>query len=329
MTTTNTTRRDIHVPHDFFEYVRVGDSLPAASRDRIDVALLDMNHDWPNLGHDSLVHAVLEAAESLRDKLVTANLKIRVLSFDVRKRMHIPAAPDGQFQLYIGTGGPGHLDPRKNDGAKEWSQGIRENPEWEAPLFRLFDAIAKNEHAALIGVCHTFGLMCRWSGAAHAELRREKSSGMPLNVLTDEARAHPWFSQFAKRLPDHKHYRVIDNRLFDLVIEPNVFTPLGFESEGSNAVTMLEFARHADIPRILGMNHHPEIIDREHLRTVLDEKRAYHEVSEAWYRERQHMLDNDMRGENEQQSRLTSDFTLVGPLRAHLTRLVAERGAGS
>ena len=320
-------RRDIHVPHDFFEYARVGEAVPAASRDHIDVAVLDMNHDWPNLGHDALVHTVLEAAESLRDRLLAANRKIRVLSFDVRKRLQIPAAPDGQFQLYIGTGGPGHLDPRKNDGSSEYAQGIRENPEWEAPLFRLFDAIANDEQAALIGVCHTFGLMCRWSGAARPELRKSKSSGMPLNALTDDARAHPWFSQFANRLPDHRHYRVIDNRLFDLVIEENPFTPLAFESEDSRAVTMLEFARAGDVSRILGMNHHPEIIDREHLRVVLDEKRAYHEVSEAWYRERQHMLDNDMRGENERQSRLTSDFTLIGPLRAHLERIVAVHAA--
>ena len=54
------TRRDIHEPCDFFEYVRVGDSEPPADRDRIDVAILDMNHSWPNVGHDSLVHAVLE-----------------------------------------------------------------------------------------------------------------------------------------------------------------------------------------------------------------------------------------------------------------------------
>lgn len=319
-------RRDIHVSHDFFEYTRIGDSaVPAASRERIDVALLDMNHDWPNLGHDSLVHAVLEAAEAFRDELVRSNMKVRVLSFDIRKRMRIPAAPNGQFALYIGTGGPGHLDPRENDGVKPFSQGIRETDEWEAPLFHLFDAIAKNENAALIGVCHTFGLMCRWSGAARAELRGTKSSGMPTNVLTEEGAAHPWFSPFAEKLPDHRTYRVIDNRLFDLVLQKRDATPIAFESQNSDAVTMLEFARTGDVPRILGMNHHPEIIDREHLSIVLEEKRAYHEVSEAWYRERRDTLVNEMKGETERQSRLTSEYTLLAPLRAHLGRLIDER----
>jgi hypothetical protein len=328
MTTTTTIapRRHIHASHDFFEYVRIGDgSAPAASRDRIDIALLDMNHDWPNLGHDSLAHAILEGAETFKDRLSRANTKVRVLSFDVRKRMQIPAAPNGQFSLYLGTGGPGHLDPRKNDGVSEFAQGINESDAWEAPLFRLFDAIQKNEDAALIGVCHTFGLMCRWSGAARVSLRDVKSSGMPLNALTTAAIEHPWFSKFAQQLPDGRHYRVIDNRLFDLMLERKDVTALGFESDDSEAVTMIEFARSAAVPRILGMNHHPEIIDREHLRVVLEEKHANREVSEAWYRERQHTLDDEMTGEKERQSRLTSVYTLLAPLRAHLERLISER----
>src|ERR1043166_8669873 len=119
-------RHDIHQPHDFFEYVRVVDSVPAAARDRIDVAILDMNHAWPNVGHDSLVHAVLEAAETLRDTLVAAGAKVRVISFDVRRALQIPAAPNGQFRLYVGTGGPGHLDPRKKAGGGGVSPGIAE-----------------------------------------------------------------------------------------------------------------------------------------------------------------------------------------------------------
>ena len=67
---------------------------------------------------------------------------MRVLSYDVRRTLQIPQSPNGRFQLYVGTGGPGHLDPRLNDGVREESQGIAESPAWEAPLFRLFDDIA-------------------------------------------------------------------------------------------------------------------------------------------------------------------------------------------
>jgi len=38
------------------------EDIPAPDPLAIDVALLDMNHGWPNLGHDSLVHAVMDAS---------------------------------------------------------------------------------------------------------------------------------------------------------------------------------------------------------------------------------------------------------------------------
>jgi hypothetical protein len=318
-------RRDIHETYDFFEYVRVTDSEPPPDRDRIDVAILDMNHAWPNLGHDSLVHAVIESAEPLREALVAAGAKVRVLSYDVRRSLQIPQSPNGRFRLYVGTGGPGHLDPRQNDGVREESQGMVENPAWEAPLFRLFDDIAAHPTAALLGVCHSFGVMCRWSGAARPELRAEKSNGMPENVLTNEAATHPWFGDFAKRLPDHRHFRVVDNRLFDLLAEHSSATIIAREDESSDGVTMIEFARGTDgMPRILGVNHHPEIIDREHIMTVLEEKRAHGEVSDAWYRERVVTM-RDLFAHLERESRLTSEYSLLGPIRHHLASLVADR----
>lgn len=320
-------RRDIHDVHDFFEYVRLG-TVPARGREYIDIALLDMNHSWPNMGHDSLVHLVLELAEEYQETLLEAGLKVRVISFDVRRGLQIPEPPD-RFQLYIGTGGPGYLDPRLNDGISEFSQGISESAEWEAPLFALFDRILEDPDAALFGVCHSFGLMCRWSGAAHSELRLEKSSGMPTNILSPAGMEHPWFGQFANALPDHQHYRVIDNRLFDLVADrTSSFTNIAYESEANlEGVTMIEFARDREgqMPRILGVNHHPEIIDREHLLCILDEKRAHGEVTEQWYDERLQTLEIEMRGEGARQSRLTSHFTLIAPIRYQLSKLIRER----
>jgi len=321
-------RRDIHQPYDFFEYVRVTGSEPPPDPDRIDVAILDMNHSWPNVGHDSLVHAVLESAEPLRETLVAAGAKVRVLSYDVRRTLRVPQSPNGRFQLYLGTGGPGHLDPRQNDGLTEASQGIVESSAWEGPLFRLYDDIAAHDSAALLGVCHSFGLMCRWSGAARVVLRAEKSSGMPENVLTPGAASHPWFSQFAGRLTDGRHFRVVDNRLFDLVAShSSSANVIAREEENSDGVTMVEFARSADgLPRILGVNHHPEIVDRVHITAVLEEKHARGEVSDDWYRERAVTM-RDLFSRFEGESRLTSEYTLLGPLRHHLARIVAERCA--
>lgn len=319
-------RYDIHTAYDFFEYVRASDGDPGGDRDRIDVAILDMNHSWPNLGHDAIVHAVLEAAEPMREQLAAAGVKVRAVSYDVRRTLQLPDAPNGRFRLYIGTGGPGHLDPRLNDGASEFSQGIRESDAWEAPLFRLFDAILAHDSAALLAVCHSFGLMCRWSGAARAELRDEKSSGMPENVLSADAPSHPWFGEFAQQLADRRHFRVVDNRLFDLIGEhgSDAFV-IARENETSDGVTMIELARFADgLPRVLGVNHHPEIIDREHVMQVLDEKRTHGEVSDRWYRERADTM-RELFGRYERDSRLTSEYSLLGPLRRHLARVVEER----
>jgi len=318
-------QHDIHQTHDFFEYVRTDDGVPIADSKKIDVAILDMNHSWPNVGHDSLVHAVLEAAEQSRDRLVAKGMKVRALSYDVRRRFMLPDAPNGRFGLYVGTGGPGHLDPRRNDGVSEFSQGIYEDDDWEAPLFDLFDRILAHPTAALIGVCHSFGLLCRWSGAAHAELREEKSSGIQVNVLSPTAYDHPWFAKFANQLADRKHFRVVDNRLFDLVLDSGSITPIAFEDEDGGTITMAEFARSGDMPRVFGVNHHPEIIDREHLLNVLEEKRAHGDVSDEWFRERTHTLENEMVGEVEKQSRLTSEYTLLAPLRFHIERLIDQR----
>lgn len=322
---------DIHETHDFFEYVRLADhSVPEARRDRVDVALLDMNHAWPNVGHDSLVHAVLKVAAELRGELQLIGAKVRLLSYDVRRAGMLPEGPNGRFQLYLGTGGPGHLDPRLNDGVHEWSQGVAETATWEAPLFHLFDDILANRTAAMLAICHSFGLVCRWSGVATPVLRAEKSSGMPVNRLSREALLHPWFEQFARELPDGLHFRVVDNRLFDLILDsPGTSLPIAFEAEGSPALTMVELARDpgGTMPRFLGVNHHPEIIDRDHIMQVLDEKREHGEVSDQWYAERATTLRDLFRGESERQSRMTSRYTLLEPLRFHLERIVRERGS--
>jgi hypothetical protein len=325
----------------YFEYLRPEDEagVPPPDPRAIDVAILDMNHSWPNLGHHSLVHAVLEAALAEEEMLREAGLKVRVVSFDVRQRMLVPQP--GRFQLFIGTGGPGHLDPRLNDGINEFSQGIAEDPAWEAPLFRLFDDVLRDPHSALLAVCHSFGLLCRWSGIGRPALRGAekggKSSGMPTNVLSDDALEHPWFARLADRLEDHRHFRVVDNRLFDLVANPEALIasnayPISFELSESgdaerDALTMVEFARDyaAGMPRFFGVNHHPEIIDREHCTLVLEEKFASGEVTRSWYEERIVTLRDDFAGERERQSQLTSWFTLIGPLRYHVTRMIHQR----
>jgi len=100
----------------------------------------------------------------------------------------------------------------------------------------------------------------------------------------------------------------------------------GRTGERGEGVTAVEFARDRGgvMPRMFGVNHHPEIVDREHIMTVLEGKRERGEVSESWYRERVVTL-RDLFTQFERESRLTSEYTLLGPLRSHLGRMIEER----
>ena len=129
--------------------------------------------------YDSLVHAVLDAVCEAIAELEQAGLRVRVLSYDVRRSGMLPEAPGGRHQVYLGTGGPGHIDPAQNDGVAPWSQGVHEDASWEGPAFRLFDAIRADPEAALVAVCHTFGVLCRWSGAAVPVLRGAQKGTKP------------------------------------------------------------------------------------------------------------------------------------------------------
>ena len=325
-----------------YEYVRVESpqDIPPADPRVIDVAIMDMNHGWPNMGHDSLVQVVKDAACDLAPVLAESGLRIRALSYEVRRRHMIPEAPGGRFAVYIGTGGPGHIDPHRNDGSAEGSQGIQEDPAWEAPLFALFDGIRKSDEAALVAVCHSFGVMCRWSGAARPVLRSKakggKSAGIQDNVLTEDAVRHPWFGQLAEELPDHRRVRVVDHRLFDLIPGPALpkgLTPIGYETRGvegptGEAITMIEWERDGagTMPRVFAVNHHPEIVDRSRQMMILRQKLDRGEVDQAWFEDRARVLTETYSDDaRDQRLHLTSDYTLMGPVRYHLYRQVRRR----
>ncbi|PWT93815.1 MAG: hypothetical protein C5B54_01310, partial [Acidobacteria bacterium] len=292
----------VDVPCGAFLYQRIEqpDQIPPPNENIIDIAILDMNHGWPNLGHDSIVHLIKDAACDILTILQSTGLSLRALSYDIRRTAIIPEKSGGRFRLYLGTGGPGHIDPHQNDGKYEGSQGIVENIAWEAPLFRLFDSIYADENSALLAVCHTFGVMCRWSGIARAVLRGPeeggKSSGVLENILTPEGQQHPWFRHFAEMLPGKNRLRIMDSRLYDLILNgslKNGATPIGFETvkiggPQGKSVTMMEWVRDKGgiMPRIFAVNHHPEIIDRKRQLQILQRKFDHGEVTREWYEER-------------------------------------------
>jgi len=133
-----------------FEQIRVEREAdqPAADPRALDIAILDMNHGWPNVGHDAIVMGVQTIACDIREALLASRLRVRAISYDVRRGLVIPPKP-ASGGIYVGTGGPGHLDPRQNDGLRDGSQGIQEDPAWESSLFALFDAIHTVDRAKI------------------------------------------------------------------------------------------------------------------------------------------------------------------------------------
>ena len=111
-----------------FEYVRVErwEDLPAHDGGAIDVAVLDMNHGLPNVGHDAIVAILNDIAQEMQPQLEASGRRLRATSYAVRDRLIVPRH-DGRHRLYLGTGGPGHLDPRRNREDRGEAE-IREDP---------------------------------------------------------------------------------------------------------------------------------------------------------------------------------------------------------
>jgi hypothetical protein len=308
---------------------KAGDE-PLPEKGLVDVAVLDMHHGYANLGHASIVESLLNYAHDVRQRRPEAS-PVRVISYDVRAGLAIPSAP-ARFPLVVGSGGPGALDPRDNDGVSASSQGIRENAAWEAPLFRFFDGVYASPSTALLGICHSFGVLTRWAGVARAVLRGPekggKSAGIVTNVLTDDAWAHPFFGDYFAENGGPR-VKVLDSRLFDLLpTGAGTARPLGFDCDGQGAnrgeaVTMFEFARveGGTVPRIWGVNHHPEIGDVGLQRERLERVWANGGVSEAWYKERLSALAAwNVSAATEQGLQRTTRWTFEKPLRCHLER---------
>ncbi|MBV9440536.1 MAG: hypothetical protein JOZ24_11135 [Candidatus Eremiobacteraeota bacterium] len=307
--------------------------IPNAVAGTIDVAILDMNHGHTNLGHDAIVGTVERIAGELGEELAARGRRVRVVSLPVRDRHVVP--PPGRFGLLIGTGGPGHIDPRRNRTQAEGT--IVEDAAWEAPFFALMDAIRDDGETAVIAICHTYGVLCRWAKIAEPVLRDAvlggRSIGINCTALTDRALAHPWFAPMVAELRGATRFPVVDSRYYDLVPTgelPAGTTALGFESdergERRRALTMVEFARRADdtAPRILGVNHHPEVVSADALEAALQRGRAAGEISDEVYRSRSAIITELRRpGHDETARSVGSAYTFTRLVRHHLERMIA------
>jgi hypothetical protein len=324
----------------FFVYLRPESEseIPSPSREYVDVAILDMNHAHHNAGHDAIVGLLRKLAADVAPSLEATGTAVRVISYDVRRRFLIPRAASGPA-LYVGTGGPGQLDPRLNVRDAVDEGVILESSDWEAPLFAFFDAVEGDDEAMLYAVCHSFGLLCRWSAVADPVARGAEKGGPSIgiveNVLTEQAVAHPWFARLASHLPDGRHLPVVDSRHYDLIPRrgrfPRGITPIAYETQpggaAGEAVTMIEFARKANgVPRMFASNHHPEIPDATELAALLERKLSSGEVTEEWYSGRAALVARLQRDDHSEPARLLSagySFTFL--VRDALKELIEDR----
>ena len=196
--------------------------VPPPHRARSTSPMLDMNHGWPNLGHDSIVHAVhghrlRPAARAPRGRLQRARALVRRAPL-----RHDPGAPGGRFALYLGTGGPGHIDPRAERRQRGQPGHPRGRRPGSAPLFRLFDAIRADEDAALVSrlphLRRDVPLVGRRAaGPARAGEGRQERRPARERADARGAGSTPGSRSSRDELPDHRRLRILDNRLFDLI----------------------------------------------------------------------------------------------------------------
>jgi len=80
------------------------------------------------------------------------------------------------------------------------------------------------------------------------------------------------------------------------------------------------------MPRVFGVNHHPEIVNRPRQLTILKKRLERGSVNGEWYAERAKAMTEIIGGERgDQWLHLTSSFLFFGPLRFHLYRQIRLR----
>ena len=328
--------------HGGCEYARVeraGD-LPPAEPDVIDVALLDMHHGWPNLGHDALVHAVQNAVCDLQTAWLPPDCG-SACSPTTCGGATDPGAARGPSRHLRRHGRAGPPRSAMNDGRVARLAGHREDPRWEAPLFGLFDRIRADErrraarglphlrrHVPLAGrrrgrparrrtraararassrTCsRTRPQSTRGSGGSRASCPISGACACSTTVSTTSSRG-PARCRTASTIIAHE--------------------TLGVGGPRGEALTMVEFARDADGVMPRDLRREPPSRDREPAQAADDPAQALErgEVTPEWYAERVAALTEDIR--RPRRSRAAPHLQLHAAGAAALLPL--SRGAGA
>ena len=159
--------------------------------EKLRLAILDMYDGTPNQGMRCIKEILANYAEQVTYRI-----------FDVRQHADLP---DMDFDIYIGTGGPG--DPRVGNG------------KWDKAFYALmtnivdFNANTENETKKYVFfICHSFQMACAHFGLGQISNRKSISFGTFPVYMTDEGREAIYFQGLNDPfyIADFRNFQVTD-----------------------------------------------------------------------------------------------------------------------
>ena len=198
------------------------------------VAILDMYKGVANVGLNAI-------------KTIVSNIEgLEYEVFNVREKYELP---DLDFDIYIGSGGPG--DP------------LIWNENWSPAYYQLIDKLWQcNQNAPgskpAFFICHSFQMMCHHFGFGEIRPRKSRSIGiLPIHLTEDGLK-----DRLFRQMPNP--FYAADSRDYQLV-QPNMEQ---FEKHGAKILALEKIRPHVPLERAImgvrfsnewvGVQFHPE-----------------------------------------------------------------------
>ena len=204
------------------------------NKEKIKVAILDMNNNAPNQG----LRCIKEIVETFSEE-------VDFVTFDVRHKGEIP---DTSHDIYISSGGPG----------SPLEEGV-----WRVPYLELMETLwhhnKNSQHKKYVFfICYSFQVICHYLKLGSLKLRRDTSFGI--------LRVHKTKSGSNDKLLDglEDPFYAVDSRDWQL-IQPNLKV---FEKHGSTILSIERIRTNVELERAImavrfsdefvGTQFHPE-----------------------------------------------------------------------
>ncbi|SDR85612.1 GMP synthase-Glutamine amidotransferase [Polaribacter sp. KT25b] len=204
-------------------------------REKLKLAILDMNNDEPNQG----LRCIKEIADFFSSE-------VDITVFNVRAKQEIP---DISFDIYISSGGPGSPLEEEN---------------WRKPYLYLMQqlwdhnikSLGSKKHVFFI--CYSFQVMCNYFGLGEIKLRKSTSFGaLPIHK-TKKGLKDPILDGL------NDPFYAVDSRDWQL-IQPNLKV---FKERGASILSLEKIRTHIKLERaimavrfsdeFIGTQFHPE-----------------------------------------------------------------------